>query len=576
MSPPLPNSDNCHSFSVAIIGAGPGGLIAAKSCLDAGHRPVTIFEATPRFGGIWNLDNVTSKEQLLPVIQREESAMLSFAPSYPNMTLNTSRFQTCFPQLPFTESDGDFVGREDFLKYIKRFVDHFNLHRFIMFNCRVERLERAKGGDGYEWNVFFRNVSSTADQNDVQRLHFQRVVVAVGLFWHPHVPRYPGLNSDFCDTVTCLHSSQIMDPAAHFRGRRVLFVGGSTSASDLLQVAMENDVKHIWWACTRKPECENVWFFNIYPRDKHCPYDMYTSQFVLSFLWWLMPFVKRTLMMPCQLLAPNAKYNMLDKIAVLKNNLVKEAVQEGRIELVPTVKKFNCSEGSVELVDDHHVKPDLVLFCTGYQTNSDLLAPLLEDDDHANGPLLYQYLMPISSKMRGLAFLMANQTFGSLIGLGFLEARWIAQFWAGGGETAWNKTHWNRAAELSRQHGWHGLLGKKKQGFSARRDPLVLQELLAGQLHLRPRVFGRLFDWRCSASRRLGLALLIGPLVPQRYLLDAPEVGPTERHELSVAVELAAERAWTPQLFSQLEVMWSILFLCLFPLSAVLILYCYW
>jgi len=38
--------------SVAVIGGGSAGVVAARKLCDAGHQP-TIFEAGPGFGGIW-------------------------------------------------------------------------------------------------------------------------------------------------------------------------------------------------------------------------------------------------------------------------------------------------------------------------------------------------------------------------------------------------------------------------------------------------------------------------------------------------------------------------------------------
>lgn len=38
--------------TIAIIGAGPGGLAAARHCLAAGHV-VSVFEQTDRLGGAW-------------------------------------------------------------------------------------------------------------------------------------------------------------------------------------------------------------------------------------------------------------------------------------------------------------------------------------------------------------------------------------------------------------------------------------------------------------------------------------------------------------------------------------------
>lgn len=55
---------------VAIIGAGPGGIIALKTFLDSGFRKVTVFERRSVPGGVWTLDEQLGykPETLIPDI----------------------------------------------------------------------------------------------------------------------------------------------------------------------------------------------------------------------------------------------------------------------------------------------------------------------------------------------------------------------------------------------------------------------------------------------------------------------------------------------------------------------------
>src|SRR6201993_1797461 len=92
--------------SVAVIGAGPGGLIAARLLLSQGFEP-TIFEQEPTLGGQWTgLDGRSGV--------------------WPTMHTNTSRILTAFSDL---EHDGDLVypsGR-DILDYLHRYAERFSL-----------------------------------------------------------------------------------------------------------------------------------------------------------------------------------------------------------------------------------------------------------------------------------------------------------------------------------------------------------------------------------------------------------------------------------------------------------------
>src|ERR1700756_2852012 len=64
---------------VAIIGSGPGGLVAAKYLKDHGFAPV-VFEQDDDIGGQWN-------------VRSPHSGV------WPSMVTNTSRWLTCFSDL---------------------------------------------------------------------------------------------------------------------------------------------------------------------------------------------------------------------------------------------------------------------------------------------------------------------------------------------------------------------------------------------------------------------------------------------------------------------------------------------
>ena len=65
---------------VAVIGAGPSGLVAAKHALEAGFE-VTVFEASDDLGGQWH-------------------AAAAHSGVWPGMHTNTSRAMTAFSDFP--------------------------------------------------------------------------------------------------------------------------------------------------------------------------------------------------------------------------------------------------------------------------------------------------------------------------------------------------------------------------------------------------------------------------------------------------------------------------------------------
>ena len=107
--------------TVAVIGAGPGGLVAARWLLSQGFE-VTIYEQTPMLGGQW-------------------TALEGRSGVWPTMHTNTSRIMTAFSDL---EHDSDLVypSNRDILDYLHRYAATFGLTPRIRFGNRVELLRR--------------------------------------------------------------------------------------------------------------------------------------------------------------------------------------------------------------------------------------------------------------------------------------------------------------------------------------------------------------------------------------------------------------------------------------------------
>src|SRR5215218_3268134 len=132
---------------VVVIGAGPGGLIAARWLLSQGFEP-TIFEQTHSLGGQW-------------------TGLAGISGVWPTMHTNTSRILTSFSDLEH-DNDLTFPSNQDMLAYLRRYADTFALTSRIRFGTRVDRLSR---GDG-DWLV----------EHSGRTEAFERVVVASGRF----------------------------------------------------------------------------------------------------------------------------------------------------------------------------------------------------------------------------------------------------------------------------------------------------------------------------------------------------------------------------------------------------------
>src|SRR5690242_2598938 len=102
---------------VAVIGAGPGGLVTARWLMSQGFEP-TVFERSPVLGGQW-------------------AGLSGRSGIWPSMHTNTSRVLTAFSDLE-PEGSCTFPSNRDILAYLDRYADTFGLRSRIRFDTEVD------------------------------------------------------------------------------------------------------------------------------------------------------------------------------------------------------------------------------------------------------------------------------------------------------------------------------------------------------------------------------------------------------------------------------------------------------
>jgi len=190
--------------SVAVMGAGPAGIVCARYLLAQGFEPV-VFESHSTIGGQWNCHNPASGVWL-------------------GMRTNTPRMLTRFSDLDYPEHVSLYPRHDEVLDYLQRYADLFGVTPTVICNARVVEVA-ARGGDYIvEWS-----------RNGVREQGcFSHVVLAGGRF---NTPLRPAIDRSQKTSMSLddIHAHQYQG-VGDYRGKRVVIAGGNISA---LEIASE-------------------------------------------------------------------------------------------------------------------------------------------------------------------------------------------------------------------------------------------------------------------------------------------------------------------------------------------------
>jgi len=202
-------------MKVAIIGAGPAGLVSAREVIRHGCEAV-LFEAADQIGGVWVYD------------ERVEDDLLGKSPGqkvrcslYDSLRTNIPRDLMAFLDYPFDSTGGGddiwprFPHHTRVLEYLENFSDHNALAPHIRLSAEVHRIEKLSEG----WSV----------HSGIAKEQFDAVIVCNGHYAQPRIPTLPGIEH-FKGQL--LHSHNYRVPNAMV-GKRVALWGTSASGFDL-------------------------------------------------------------------------------------------------------------------------------------------------------------------------------------------------------------------------------------------------------------------------------------------------------------------------------------------------------
>ncbi|KAI1037469.1 hypothetical protein LB503_013059, partial [Fusarium chuoi] len=153
---------------VAVIGAGPGGLVTLKYLKEA-HK-------------FFNIDPIEVR-----LFEREGAVGGTFTQrTYEDAELVSSKYLTCFSDFRADLDDPDFLSAERFIRYLKEYADYFHLWPEISLNTSVTSVRRGQAGGHV---VHYRG----ADGADM-KWECDAVSVCTGLHVTPNIPDVKGID----------------------------------------------------------------------------------------------------------------------------------------------------------------------------------------------------------------------------------------------------------------------------------------------------------------------------------------------------------------------------------------------
>ncbi|KAF8553185.1 FAD/NAD(P)-binding domain-containing protein [Imleria badia] len=251
---------------VAIIGAGPSGLVAYRELTEAGFD-VRVFERDSVPGGNWHYTEEIPSDAPVP---NAPTSLADFVPSLPpagvdlpyteviededgkvwrdhrgpkpiweSLTSNTPSVAIQFPQWHWPPELPHYQVRS----YVRSYASYLNINSnddnpTTAYNTRVERIEKRINDAGQEqgWRLWLKSLEQTGRHTYRATWwteDFDAVVVAAGKYYAPSIPSIPGLDEwarRFPGLIR--HSRQYRRPEAYVN-QTVLIVGAAISGSEI-------------------------------------------------------------------------------------------------------------------------------------------------------------------------------------------------------------------------------------------------------------------------------------------------------------------------------------------------------
>lgn len=345
------------SDRIAIIGAGPGGVCAAR-WLMANGIPFDLLERSKDVGGIWDIAAPGS-------------------PIYESAHFISSKTLSGFRDFPMPEEYPDYPSHRQILQYLRAYADRHGIRQRAQFGVTVKDARPESANEGSKSWLLKLESGETRQ--------YAAVVVATGLQWTPKQPQLPGIFEG-----EAIHSANYKS-TRQLAGKRVLVVGGGNSGCDIAVDAGQAASKAM--LSLRR----GYWFIPKYIFG--VPADVFGDSGPQLPGW-----LEQTVFQPLLRLLvgdlkryglPRPDHRLFETHPVL-NSQILHSLSHGDVSVKPDVRGFEgrrvlFADGSTEEID-------LVIFATGYRRS----IPILPSELHREGDMSQLFLNVFHRSQPGL------------------------------------------------------------------------------------------------------------------------------------------------------------------------------